>query len=155
MSHFYEPVFSFSDFNRLFDEAFDTRTNGSDGRQVKRRRIDDGESRLVRPRMDLHEDEKSNLVTATFELPGLKKEDVSIDVQDDQLTVSGESKLSRERDESGYVVRERRFGKFARRLQLPRGVKAEEIKAAMEDGVLTVTFPRRSAEAAPRRIAIA
>ena len=74
-------------------------------------------------RMDVHEDEKSNTVTATFELPGLKKEDVSLDVQNNVLTVSGESRISSDRDENGYAVRERRYGKFVRSLPLPQGIK--------------------------------
>ena len=57
--------------------------------------------------MDLHEDKEKNLVTATFELPGLSKENVSIDVRDNVLTVSGESTISSEHDEKGYAVRER------------------------------------------------
>ena len=74
-------------------------------------------------RMDLHEDAEKNLVTATFELPGMKKEDINIDVHNGRLTVSAESKISEEHEESGYAVRERRFGKFSRTLQLPQGVK--------------------------------
>ncbi|TFK57231.1 HSP20-like chaperone [Heliocybe sulcata] len=73
--------------------------------------------------MDLHEDEKANVVTATFELPGLRKEDVAIDVHNNMLSVSGESKLSSDRDENGYAVRERRYGKFSRTIPLPQGVK--------------------------------
>ena len=73
--------------------------------------------------MDVHEDEKSNTVTATFELPGLKKEDVNIDVRNDVLTVSGETKVSSERDENGYAVRERRFGRLSRSIPLPQGIK--------------------------------
>ena len=73
--------------------------------------------------MDVHEDKEKNLVTATFELPGLTKENVDIDVHNNVLTVSGESKVSSERDENGYAVRERRFGKFSRSLPLPQGVK--------------------------------
>ena len=73
--------------------------------------------------MDLHEDKEKNLVTATFELPGLSKENVSIDVRDNVLTVSGESTISSEHDEKGYAVRERRFGKFSRSLPLPQGIK--------------------------------
>lgn len=73
--------------------------------------------------MDVHEDDKTNTVTATFELPGLKKEDVNIDVQNNLLTVSGESKVSSEREENGYAVRERRYGKFSRSIPLPQGVK--------------------------------
>ena len=73
--------------------------------------------------MDVHEDKQGNLVTATFELPGLKKEDVSIDVHNNVLSVSGESKLDSERNEEGYAVRERRYGKFSRSLPLPQGIK--------------------------------
>ena len=78
---------------------------------------------LIFHRMDVHEDAQSNTVTATFELPGLKKEDVNIDVRNNLLTISGESKISEERDENGYAVRERRFGRFMRSIPLPQGVK--------------------------------
>ena len=73
--------------------------------------------------MDVHEDEKANQVTASFELPGLKKEDVNIDVHNNVLTISGESKISSDRNEDGYAVRERRYGKFSRALPLPQGIK--------------------------------
>lgn len=73
--------------------------------------------------MDVHEDANANLVTATFELPGLTKENVNIDVHNNILTISGESKLSSERDENGYAVRERRYGKFSRSVPLPQGTK--------------------------------
>ncbi|EIN11794.1 small heat shock protein [Punctularia strigosozonata HHB-11173 SS5] len=149
----YEPVFTPSDFDRLFDEAFNARTgNGNTGGDLQRSR---GTSGPLRPRMDLHENKDSNTITATFELPGLKKEDVSIDVHNNRLTVSGESKISSEHDENGYAVRERRFGKFSRSLQLPQGIKDGDIKASMENGVLTVTFPKSSPEAAPKKISIA
>ena len=126
--------------------------------------------------MDIHEDEKSNVVTATFELPGLKKEDVTIDIQNNVLTISGESRLSAERNEQGYAVRERRYGKFARSIPLSEGVKVsvartaghprcitgtdelysqpEEVKASLQDGLLTVTFPKSSPEQAPKKITI-
>ena len=83
--------------------------------------------------MDLHEDTQQNLMTATFELPGLDKENVSTDVQNNVLTVSGESKVVSEegptkRDENGYyAVRERRFGRFARSIPLPPGVKVGSV----------------------------
>ena len=73
--------------------------------------------------MDVHEDAATGRVTVTFELPGLTKEDVHIDVHNNVLTVSGETKQSTERDEHGWVVRERRFGRFARSIPLPEGVK--------------------------------
>ncbi|TFK26303.1 small heat shock protein [Coprinopsis marcescibilis] len=151
---FYEP---FYDFDRFFDEAFGPRRQpgSAGGRQLQQRITEnDGAVRHVKPRMDLHEDTTNNVVTATFELPGLKKEDVGIDVHNGRLTVNAESTISSNHEEGGYAVRERRFGKISRTLQLPTGVKEEEIKASMENGVLTITFPKTSPELAPRKIAI-
>ncbi|KAL0058994.1 hypothetical protein AAF712_014290 [Marasmius tenuissimus] len=152
MSYYYEPFYN---FDRFFDEAFSPRN-------AQRRLGSGGEGdaqnhsvvQSIKPRMDLHEDGQTNTVTTTFELPGLKKEDVNIDVRDGRLTVSGETKISSDHEEDGYAIRERRFGRFARTLQLPKGVKEEEIKASLEDGVLTVTFPKSGKEAEPRRITI-
>ena len=73
--------------------------------------------------MDLHEDDEKNLVTATFEFPGVSKDDIQIDFHSGRLTVSSETKQSSEHNEGGYAVRERRFGKFSRTLQLPQDVK--------------------------------
>jgi len=145
---FNEPFFSLTDFDRLFDDAFARRT---DNNQVAQQRG----SRTVVPRMDIHEDQKANVVTATFELPGLKKDDVQIDIQNNVLTVSGESKISSDRDEDGYAIRERRYGKFSRAIPLPQGVKADDIKANMENGVLTVVYPRTTPEQQAKRIAVA
>ena len=77
--------------------------------------------------MDVHEDEKSNVVTATFELPGLRKEDVNIDIRNNVLSVSGETKQEEQRSEAGWAVRERRFGKFSRAIPLPEGIKVSNI----------------------------
>jgi HSP20 family molecular chaperone IbpA len=73
--------------------------------------------------MDVRHDEQSNKVIASVELPGIKKEDVSIGVHNNILTVSGETKQSMDREEEGYSLRERRYGKFSRSLSLPQGVK--------------------------------
>ena len=73
--------------------------------------------------MDVHEDAEKNLVTATFELPGLKKEDVSIDVQNNRLVVSGETTISKETKEDGYIVKQRQRGKLSRMLPLPQGTQ--------------------------------
>ncbi|KAI4521319.1 HSP20-like chaperone [Schizophyllum commune] len=143
----YEP---FYDLDRLLTEVFNPRTNGD-----AQRRIAEGDApRAIKPRMDLHEDAEKNVVTATFEFPGVKKEDIQLEVQNGRLTVGAETKADEERNENGYAVRERRYGKWSRTLQLPTGVKENEIKASMENGVLTVTFPRTSAEAAPKKIAV-
>ena len=73
--------------------------------------------------MDVHYKKDTNDVVASFELPGLQKEDVSIDVHNNILTVSGHSNITSEHNEDGYVVRERRHGKFMRALSLPQGLK--------------------------------
>ncbi|KZT24104.1 HSP20-like chaperone [Neolentinus lepideus HHB14362 ss-1] len=152
-NYFYDPFFSLSEFDRLFDEAFSARTGNTGNQQIARQ--NGSLNRSLRPRMDVHEDAEKNVVTATFELPGLRKEDVNIDIHNNQLTVSGETKQDESREENGYAVRERRFGKFSRVLPLPQGVKPEEIKAGLENGILTVAFPKTGAEAAPKKITIA
>ncbi|KAF9558624.1 small heat shock protein [Agrocybe pediades] len=153
---FYEP---FYDFDRLFEAAFNARNsaaNNGGNSQIQQSNGDgDGAVRLFKPRMDLHEDNEKNLVTATFELPGLAKDNIAIDVQNNRLTVAAESKQSSDFEENGYAVRERRFGKFSRTLQLPTGIKPEDIKANMENGLLTITFPKTTPEMQPKKIAIA
>ncbi|VDC06840.1 unnamed protein product [Peniophora sp. CBMAI 1063] len=152
---FYEPFYSLSDFDRLFDEAFNARSGPSraqNGGQLARQ---NSSLSALRPKMDVHEDKEKNVVTATFELPGLKKEDVNIDVQNSVLTVSGETKVDETKEQDGYAVRERRFGKFSRSIPVPQGMKEEEIKASLENGVLSVSFPRTASEAQPKKIAVA
>ncbi|KAF7346219.1 SHSP domain-containing protein [Mycena sanguinolenta] len=149
---YYEP---FADLERLVNEAFRTR-GGTDNNQVQRQlEGGDGAVGTFRPRMDLHENTENNTVTATFELPGIKKEDVHIETLPGRLRISAESKMSEEHEKDGYAIRERRFGKYARTLQIPQGVKDEEIKANMENGVLTVTFPKSTPELAPKKIQVA
>ncbi|KAG8216701.1 small heat shock protein [Butyriboletus roseoflavus] len=109
---------------------------------------------IYRPRLDLHESKDTNTVTATFELPGWTSESVSIDVHQNNLTVSGESASSDVQQEGSYIVRGRRSGKFSRKLQLPFGTKPEDVKAKMENGILTITFPKTSPEEQVKRIAI-
>ncbi|KAI0634915.1 HSP20-like chaperone [Trametes polyzona] len=161
VNFFNDPFFSdpFSEFDRLFDEAFARRTGGQQGsangnNQLQTQQHANAAPRVLRPRIDVHEDKEKNLVSATFELPGINKQDVNIDLRNNVLTVSGESKAESEKQENGYVVRERRFGRFARSLPVPEGVKPEEIKASMDNGVLTVTFPRQTAEQQPKRITV-
>ena len=73
--------------------------------------------------MDIRHDDKANTVTATFDLPGMEKKDVSIDVHNNILSVTGETKGTAEREEEGFTLRERRYGKFSRSLSLPQGTK--------------------------------
>ncbi|THH15872.1 hypothetical protein EW146_g4674 [Bondarzewia mesenterica] len=147
---FYEPFYSLSDFDRLFEDAFSARTPET-RLQPSGKALTSG---VFRPTMDVHENKEANTVTAMFELPGLKKEDVEIDVHNNRITISGESKMDSERTEEGWAIRERRYGKFSRSVPLPQGIKPEEIKASMDNGVLTVTYPRSAPEAAPKKLTI-
>ena len=70
---------------------------------------------------------KENELTATIELPGMSKDDVSIDVHPNRLIISGQFTRSNQQEQNGYAVRERHFGKFTRTLPLPTGVKARVI----------------------------
>ncbi|KAJ3760139.1 HSP20-like chaperone [Lentinula raphanica] len=142
--YFYEPFYN---VDRVFDRLFDTAFPQNGGASY-------GSTSTIKPKMDLHEDSSNNTVTATFELPGLRKEDVNVDIHDGRLTISGETKSSSEHQEEGFAIRERKSGKFSRMLRLPRGVKEEEIKASMADGVLTVTFPKTAAETQPKKISV-
>ena len=77
------------------------------------------------------------------DLPGLNKEEVKVEVEDDRvLQISGERKVEKEEKKDTWHRVERSSGKFLRRFRLPENAKMDEIKASMENGVLTVTVPK-------------
>ena len=92
------------------------------------------------PALDVHEDKDDYVIRA--ELPGLKREDIDVSLQDGALVISGERKA--EKVEEGVEVhrQERFYGKFQRALSLPEPVAADKVKADYKDGVLTVTLPK-------------
>lgn len=89
-------------------------------------------------------------------LPGFKKEDFKIEVQDKSLTVSSESKTENEDSTENYIRKEFSFNSFSRSFRLPRTVDSEQIVAEFENGILTLTLPKREEAKAkePRLIAI-
>jgi HSP20 family protein len=98
-------------------------------------------------------------VTVVMDVPGIKGDDLAIELQDDVLTVRGERPMasaSREESAEGRVWQrlERGYGSFERVLRLPQGMDAERISASMADGVLTLRIPKPEARK-PRRIQIA
>jgi HSP20 family protein len=107
------------------------------------------------PTMELLE--KENHLVARFELPGLKKEEVNVEVKDGYVSVSGERKHETEEKKENYYRCEREYGSFFRSFALPEGVGAESVKAAMTDGVLEITMPLPAAAAPPaaRKVEIA
>ena len=123
-----------SDFNRLFNTLFD----------------DQRTQRWV-PAMDLVEADDHFLLKA--DLPGLGEEDVSIEIRDNALTISGERKSEYEKRERGWYRAERATGRFSRSLSLPDGVDADAVRAEFDRGVLEVWIPKPEARK-PRRVSI-
>ena len=127
-----------SDMNRLFDGFFQGRPGN-------------GGSRRWIPAMDLLETENELVLRA--DLPGMTEDDVSIEIKDNVLTVSGERQAEQEEKSEGYYRVERSFGGFSRALTLPRGIDAEAVSAGFDRGVLQVRIPKPE-ERKPTRVQI-
>jgi HSP20 family protein len=90
--------------------------------------------------MDVAETDK--VIEITVELPGLEKKDVELNVTDNLLTIRGEKRSEREEKNKDYHLVERSFGSFPRSVELPEGVKPEDITAEIARGVLKVTVQK-------------
>jgi HSP20 family protein len=105
------------------------------------------------PRADVFEQNGNIVVKA--ELPGVKKEDIDVAVEDGDLVVRGERTSEETVEEKDYLRMERSSGGFYRRLPLPEGTTAEQIAATYKDGVLEVTVPKPATKAStPTKIAV-
>lgn len=125
------------DLHRLFDTLFEDRSSAARQRWM--------------PAMDLVEADDHFVLKA--DLPGMAEEDVSIEVRDNALTISGERKAEHEKRERGWYRVERSFGSFSRSLSLPDGIDPDAIAASFDRGVLTVAIPKPE-QRKPRRIQI-
>lgn len=105
----------------------------------------------VFPLLNLTESQNNYYIRA--ELPGMKAEDLGIQIVDKTLTISGERKISEEGEKIRYHRRERDAGKFSRAISLPGDIDNSKIEARMQDGLLMVTVPKAEA-AKPRQITI-
>ena len=103
------------------------------------------------PAMDLVETDAEYVLRA--DLPGLKEEDVNVELEDNVLTITGEREAEHEGRSEGYYRIERASGSFARSLTLPEGVDGENIRATFDRGVLEVRIPRPE-QRKPTRVAI-
>ncbi|KAK3228301.1 hypothetical protein Dsin_008163 [Dipteronia sinensis] len=98
-------------------------------------------SALVNTRVDWKETPEAHVFKA--DLPGLKKEEVKVEIEDGRvLQISGERSVEKEDKNDTWHSVERSSGKFSRRFRLPENVKMDQIKASMDNGVLTVTVPK-------------
>jgi HSP20 family protein len=128
-----------TEMNRLFNAAFDSPSAGG---QTARRWT---------PAMDLLETEDEFVLRA--DLPGMAESDVSIELEDNVLTLSGERRTEHEDKREGFYRMERSFGSFSRSLTLPKGVDPEGVSAAFDRGVLEVRIPKPE-QRKPRKISI-
>lgn len=111
-----------------------------------------GESRAgFQPAVDIFEEEGAIVMKA--EVPGMKAEDLHVNVENGVLTLSGERKLENEEQREGYHRIERSYGSFTRSFVLPKTVDGESIDASLDGGLLTLRLPKREA-AQPRRIEV-
>ncbi len=129
------------EMNRLFGTLFDSPT-GAGGGGALRRWI---------PAMDLAEESDHYVLRA--DLPGLREDEVSVELEDNVLTISGERKSEHEERKQGLYRVERGSGAFSRSLTLPEGVDPESIQARFDKGVLEVRVPKPE-QRKPRRVAI-
>ncbi|KAI3682474.1 hypothetical protein L1987_82476 [Smallanthus sonchifolius] len=98
-------------------------------------------SALVNTRVDWKETPEAHVFKA--DLPGIKKEEVKVEVEDGRvLQITGERNVEKEDKNDTWHRVERRSGKFTRRFRLPENAKMDEVKAAMENGVLTISVPK-------------
>jgi HSP20 family protein len=128
------------EMDMLFDNFFSS----------ARRRDEVGLARWA-PRVDIAEDNTSYELTA--DLPGMKKDDIKVEVHDGTLRLRGEKKIEQEKDQKNYRLAERYYGEFVRTFTLPENVNKEGIEAEFNDGVLKLSIPKIE-KAKPRQIEV-
>ena len=143
-----EELFSMSPFTlmRRLTEDMDRMFTGFGGTSGS------GEMGMWAPPVEVRESEGNLVVMA--ELPGLNKEDVKVEVNEDAVVIQGERKREREEERGGIRRSERVYGSFYREIPLPDGAKADQAKAVFNNGVLEVTVPIPEAQRKTRQITI-
>ena len=121
----WDPFGELSELRTRFDRVFEEFGNGRE--------------HVWTPSIDVVRDDDKLVMHA--DVPGIKPEEVKIEIEDDVLTVSGSHEESKEEKGKHYVRRERRYGSFSRSVALPAGVDAKQIEAKTHDGVVEVTIP--------------
>lgn len=125
--------------DRLFDDAFTRPLSLRDSWS------------LTTPAIDMYQTDNEVVVRAS--IPGIKADEVQINITGDVLTLKGEVKHEEERNDRAWHIREHRFGSFERSVALPTAVKSDQAEAVFENGILTITLPKAD-EVKPRTINI-
>lgn len=129
----WNPFEMMEEFARNMDRAFALKANGADYLPAL-------ETKVV-----------NNELVFTAELPGLKPEDVKVEITGDKITIEGDKKAETKEEKEGFYRTERRYGHFYREMYLPEGAKAEAAKAEIANGVLTVKIPVPPPALPPKR----
>ena len=125
--------------DHLFDDAF-----------TRPLSIRDGWS-SVAPAIDMYQTDDEIVVKAA--LPGIKADEVQINITGEVLTLKGDVQQNQEMEEKAWHLREQRFGSFERSIALPTDVVADKAKAEFENGILTITLPKAD-EVKPKTITV-
>jgi HSP20 family protein len=125
------------EIDRVFNRFFG---NGGFTEPLLRPMVIESIEGAIVPVLDLTESDKEFL--ARLEVPGIPKENVTIQLNGDVLTISGERQKLEERKGETYLWREQRFGKFTRTLRLPAPVMVDKVEAIYKDGVLEIKLPK-------------
>jgi len=128
--------------NGLFDRPFGLRPIGDDR---------NAEALAWQPPVNVYEDKDHVVIEA--QLPGIDLSDIELSVKEQTLHLHGERKVDTEKSKDGYHIQEAHYGAFSRSFSLPNTVNADEVKAAYDKGVLTITIPKQE-KAKPRTIQI-
>jgi HSP20 family protein len=139
------PFYELAKFHKDLDQLFDLGNPWSVSRDTS---LLDG---LWAPAVDVLERKDSIVVKA--DLPGLSKEDISVSIENNVLTINGEKKMEKEHKEGDIVRSERYYGSFNRAFTLPSTVDPNQVNAKFENGVLELTLAKKE-EAKPRQIRI-
>ena len=141
MSAIDRPAGLLDDFYRPFGSFFN---NG-----LPSRLMNDSEAWF--PAVDIKREDGVYLID--MEVPGFKPEEIDVEAHDNILTIQGERESESDASEGDFIRRERRYGKFVRRFNLPAGASSDDINAQVKDGVLHIRVPDGQA-ASPRKISV-
>ena len=125
--------------DRLFEDSF-----------VRSRRVP-AARRLQGLPVDVYETEESVVVKTV--IPGVKPEDIDVSITDNVLTIKGETKVEEKVEKDHYICQECRYGSFQRSVALPKTADADQSEASYENGMLTLTVPKK-AESKPKTIKV-
>lgn len=135
-----------SDIFRPFEQMFEDLWRGWPARFET-----DTARPIMRPAMDVIENDRT--LTVRVDLPGMKPDDVHVEVENDTLTIKGEMGDTIEQEGERYHYRERRYGSFQRSVRLPNTLDTDKVEASFENGVLNISIPKQP-QAQPKQITI-